>query len=159
MSKFQSEKKSNLGTWRRFLCSPTLLDSSTSQEIWFGRQHSTLEFEHQKYLNLKLFDNIGKAMENKHTRALTIKNINLIQNPQISNGLGVRTRIPTSKSCANHEHCTTIACHDLGISCPNHIDHSRFSTMSMITHETTSYANHKHCNVCYTNEQCTHVHE
>ncbi len=32
-----------------------------------------------KYFNLKLFDNIGKAMENKHTCALTTKNINLIQ--------------------------------------------------------------------------------
>jgi hypothetical protein len=72
-----------------------LLDSSTSQEIWFGGQHSTLGFEHQKSLNLKLFDNVGKAMENKHTCALTIKNINLIQKPQISNGLGVRTIIPT----------------------------------------------------------------
>jgi len=112
-----------------------------------------------KYLNLKLFDNIGKAMENKRTCTVTTKNINLIQKPQISNGLGVRTRIPTSKSCANHEHCTTMACHDLGVCCPNHTNHSPFSTMSMITPETTSHANHKHFNVCYTNEQCTHVHE
>lgn len=71
MSKFQSEKKCNLGTWGRFFCSPILLDSSMSQEIWFGGQHSTLEFEQQKSLNLKLFDNI--AMENKHTCALTIE--------------------------------------------------------------------------------------
>jgi len=136
-----------------------LLDSSTSQEIWFVGQHSTLEFEHQKYLNLKLFDNIGKTMENKHTCALTTKNINLIQKPQISNGLGVRTKIPTSKSCANHEHCITMACQDLGVCRANHTNHSPLSTMSMITHETPSHANHKHCNVLYTNEQCTHVHE
>jgi hypothetical protein len=159
MSKFQSGKKCNLRTWGRFLCSPMLLDSSTSQEIWFGGEHSTLGFEHQKYLNLKLFDNIGKASKNKHTCALTTKNINLIQKPQISNGLGVRTKIRTSKSCANHEHCATMACHNLGVCCANHTNHSPLSTMSMITHETTSHANHKHCNVCYTNEQCTHVHE
>jgi hypothetical protein len=50
MSKFQSEKKYNLGTWGRFFCLPILLDSSMSQEIWFGGQHFILEVEHQNIL-------------------------------------------------------------------------------------------------------------